>query len=295
MEMHQIRYFLAAARTLNFTRAAEECNVAQPSLTRAIHQLEAELGGDLFRREQKRSHLTDLGLRMQPMMQQCYDMAQGAKQLAGSIKRGEVASLRVGLSHSVDIALLLPCISEIQRTFTGLELRLVRGSAPEIAEMLKQGELDIGITGKADENWARFDVWPLFSENFSLVVNQQHRLANKETASLDDVAGERLLLRTNCEHLEQASTIMTSRDIIYAHRHELSCDYDLLSLLKANLGMALVPQSIVLPEGLARLPLNEPLLQRTVCLYAVAGRLRSGLATTFIKQLNAADWSRVVN
>ena len=51
MEMHQVRYFLAVARTLNFTRAAEECNVAQPSLTRAIRQLEEELGGDLFRRD----------------------------------------------------------------------------------------------------------------------------------------------------------------------------------------------------------------------------------------------------
>ena len=69
MEMHQIRYFLAAARTLNFTRAAEECNVAQPSLTRAIQQLEQEFSGDLFRRERKLSHLTDLGQRMLPLMQ----------------------------------------------------------------------------------------------------------------------------------------------------------------------------------------------------------------------------------
>jgi DNA-binding transcriptional LysR family regulator len=82
---------LTAARTLNFTRAAEECNVAQPSLTRAIQQLEEELGGDLFRRDRKLSHLTDLGQRMLPLMQQCYDMAQGAKSLAGSIKRGEIA------------------------------------------------------------------------------------------------------------------------------------------------------------------------------------------------------------
>ena len=51
MEMHQVRYFLAVARTLNLTRAADECNVTQPSLTRAIKQLEAELGGNLFRRE----------------------------------------------------------------------------------------------------------------------------------------------------------------------------------------------------------------------------------------------------
>ena len=93
MEMHQIRYFLAVTRHLNFTRAAEECNVAQPSLTRAIKLLEEELGGELFRRERNLSHLTDLGTRMQPLMQQCYDSALNAKSLATSLKSGEIAPL----------------------------------------------------------------------------------------------------------------------------------------------------------------------------------------------------------
>src|SRR5215216_3772444 len=86
MEMHQVRYFLAVARTLNFTRAAEECNVAQPSLTRAIHQLEEELGGDLFRRERPRAIMTELGERMLPLLRQCYDSAISARTLASSIK-----------------------------------------------------------------------------------------------------------------------------------------------------------------------------------------------------------------
>ena len=77
--MHQVRYFLAVARTLNFTRAAEQCNVSQPALTRAIRQLEEELAGKLLRREGKLSHLTDLGERMVPLMQQCYESALAAK------------------------------------------------------------------------------------------------------------------------------------------------------------------------------------------------------------------------
>src|ERR1051326_1501959 len=108
MEMHQVRYFLAVSRTLNFTRAAEECNVAQPSLTRAIKQLEAELGGDLFRRERPAAQLTELGLRMQPLLKQCYDAAIGARQLASSFKSGEVGALRIALTHSVDLSLLIP-------------------------------------------------------------------------------------------------------------------------------------------------------------------------------------------
>jgi DNA-binding transcriptional LysR family regulator len=115
MEVQQIRYSLAAACTLNFTRAAEECNVTQPSLTRAIQQLEEELGGDLLRRERKLSHLTDLSQRMLPLMQQCHDMAQCAKTLAGSIKRGEIASLRLGLTRTIDISLLVSYLSELNR------------------------------------------------------------------------------------------------------------------------------------------------------------------------------------
>jgi hypothetical protein len=61
MEMNQIRYFLKAGETLNFTRAAEQCGVSVPSLSRGIRLLEEELGGQLFRRERHLTHLTDLG------------------------------------------------------------------------------------------------------------------------------------------------------------------------------------------------------------------------------------------
>jgi DNA-binding transcriptional LysR family regulator len=290
MEMHQVRYFLAAARTLNFTRAAEECNVAQPSLTRAIQQLEEELGGDLFRRERKLSHLTDLGQRMLPLIQQCYDMAQGAKSLANSIRRGEIASLRLALSHTIDISLLLPYLSELTRAFNGLELKFQRGSSIEVAERLKQGDAELGIAGPLDESWARFDAWPLFTEGFSLVVSDKHRLANQHAVDLDEVGQERLLMRPYCEQAEQVSAFLRSRNIASAHTHELSSERDLLSLLDANIGVAFVPESVTIPHGLTRVAINEWSLNRTVYLYAVAGRPRTGPVTTFMKQLNAADW-----
>jgi len=104
MEMHQVRYFLAVARTRNFTRAAEECNVAQPSLTRAIKQLEGELGGELFRRERPAAQLTELGQRMHPLLKQCYDAAVGARSLASSFKKGEVGALRTRPSATMMIA-----------------------------------------------------------------------------------------------------------------------------------------------------------------------------------------------
>src|SRR3954467_1097144 len=111
MEMHQVRYFLATVEELNFTRAAERCNVSQPSLTRAIKQLEGELGGDLFRRERPQAQLTELGQRLLPLFTECHESGVGARSLASPIKGGEVGALRLALSRSVGLALLTPHLS----------------------------------------------------------------------------------------------------------------------------------------------------------------------------------------
>lgn len=78
MEMHQVRCFLAMARTLNVTRSAEESDVTQSSLTRAIQKLEEEFGAPLFRRERSRAQLTDLGRLMLPHLARSFEAAQSA-------------------------------------------------------------------------------------------------------------------------------------------------------------------------------------------------------------------------
>jgi DNA-binding transcriptional LysR family regulator len=201
---------------------------------------------------------------------------------------------RLALSHTVDISLLVPFLSELNRAFNGLELKFLRGSGAEVAEKLKQGDAELGIAGPLDESWARFDA-ALFTENFSLVVNAKHRLARAPAADLDELTQERLLLRPYCEQAEQMAALLRSRSVYSAHTHELLSERDLLSLLEANIGVAVVPRSVAIPESLTRLPINEFPPNRTVYLYAVAGRPRGGPATTFMKQLNSADWSAYVN
>ena len=79
MEMQHVRYFVALAGTLNFTRAAEQCNVSQPALTRAIQQLEHELGGPLFHRERGNTHLSELGRMMLPYLQTVEESCRAAR------------------------------------------------------------------------------------------------------------------------------------------------------------------------------------------------------------------------
>lgn len=157
MEMQQVRYFVTVAETLNFTRAAEQCNVTQPALTRAIKQLEYELGGDLIRREGRNTHLTDLGNRMLPMLRQCYDSALAAKTLAKAVAKGEVSCLSIAVSRSLSLDLLMGALNEMYAAFPGFQLKLRRGSASEIAELLKSGDADLAMAGPLGDSWDRLE------------------------------------------------------------------------------------------------------------------------------------------
>jgi DNA-binding transcriptional LysR family regulator len=292
MEMHQVRYFLAVVRTLNFTRAAEESNVAQPSLTRAIRQLEEELGGNLFRRERPHAQLTELGQRMQPLLQQCYDSALGARSLASSIKSGEVGSLRIAVSTTIETALLMPYILELRKHFKGLEVKLLRGTTPQVAEFMKSGSAELAIASSLDNTWDRLDTWPLFTEGFVLVVGGRHHLAKCNSIQLSDLRGETLLMRTFCEHFESLAGLLRSQDFAVDRAHEMPSEHDLQVFLEESLGIAFAPQSVLFSDRVKRVPVTGLDLRRTVSLYGVAGRQRTPVANMMMKMLRAADWSR---
>ena len=295
MEMHQVRYFLAVARVLNFTRAADECNVTQPSLTRAIKQLEAELGGDLFRRERPAAQLTELGQRMHTLLQQCYDAATGARQLASSFKSGEVGALRIALTHSIDLSLVIPHLDEIKRLFNRLEFRFLRGNSREIGEFLKKGEAELGIAAEIGEEWDRLDTWPLFTEDFHLVVNRRHPLAGHDNIGFEDLRAEQWLTRTYCEHSDRLGKSLREHGIAVDASHEISSERDLIELLEADIGIAVIPCTASIPETLRRKSVDGLDSRRTVHLYGVAGRQRTAVASAVMRLLRGADWQKFQN
>jgi DNA-binding transcriptional LysR family regulator len=294
MEMHQIRYFLAVSETLNFTRAADQCHVAQPSLTRAIKLLEEELGGDLFRRERQLSHLTEFGQRMLPLIRQCYESALSAKKLAGALKAGKIAPLTLSLSHTIDMALLVEPLRELVRAVSGVELRFLRGTPEQLVGHLRKGEAELAIAGPLGENWDRMESWALFAEPIILVVNNDHRLAGNNEVELGHLRGDRFLFRPYCEMAEPIKAILQSYGLQEEAKHLMVSETDVLQLLEANMGIGFLPQSTARRSGLRRLPVNGLNLERTISLHAVAGRQRSEAAAALMKLLRAADWARLL-
>jgi DNA-binding transcriptional LysR family regulator len=292
MEMQQVRYFLALASTLNFTRAAELSNVSQPALTRAIKGLEDEFGGDLIRREGRLSHLTELGQRMLPLLQQCYESAASAKALAKQVATGDIVSLAVGVSRTVNVELMMGCLSELYGAFPAMQLKIRRGAAAQIMEMLKAGDIEIAVAGPLDGHWDRLDCWPLFTEGFELAIGGAHPLAarNDETVDGEMIRNERFLVQVGSELADQQVARLLASGVPTSNAHEVENDRDMAALLEANLGIAVVPASAPRSGSLRRMKLPSLALERTVFVYAAAGRRRPTEATTLLNLLRATDW-----
>lgn len=274
---------------MNFTRAAEQCHVSQPSLTRAIARLEKELGNDLFRRERQLTHLTDFGRRMHPFLRQSYDSAQTAKTLANSIRVGKVVPLTIALSHSVDLGVLIPVLLEVTSAFPGLIIKFLRGAPVEVFQRLKDGDAELALAGVLDQNWGRLDVWPLFTEPVMALIRRDHPLARNETIELSDLRKHNLLMRPYCESSEQTSKALFGDQAMYAS-HEANCDDDVVKMVDAGLAVGFLPVSSSCPDTLCRRPLRDTTISRTVCLYSVHGRSHSDTARLLIKLLRTRQW-----
>src|SRR5262249_45117702 len=145
MEIQEIRYFLALCETLNFTRAAEQCNVSQPALTRAIQHLEGKLGGPLLHRERGNTHLTELGRIMRPYFQQVSDQMEEARRRARSLVKLDATTLTVGLMCTIGPHRLVDLFSDFLKSHSGVEIYLKDAPASALEELLARGEIDVAI------------------------------------------------------------------------------------------------------------------------------------------------------
>jgi DNA-binding transcriptional LysR family regulator len=252
--------------------------------------LEAELGGDLIRRERRHSHLTELGRRMLPLMQQCYDAATSAQSLARAIKSSEVAPLALGITVAVNIASFMPTIGELFRAYPGLQLRIRRGKGTEIGALLKNGDIDLAIAGPLGASWERLDHWPLFAEPIELAFNRGHMLARRNEIEMRHLSGERLLGFTSLEVAEDLSERLRAHGLGGGTAHQVETDDDLLALVESNVGIGFVPASATESPDIRRQIIKGLDLERVVSVFAVAGRQRAPVVTTLLNLLRAADW-----
>ncbi|WP_119392105.1 LysR family transcriptional regulator [Taklimakanibacter lacteus] len=290
MDLHHIRYFLAVSETLNFTRAAEACNVTQPALSRAVQQLEEEVGGQLFRRERNFTHLTDLGMLMRPRLQQILATVGEAKREARQFLTLENAQIKVGIMCSVGPTRFTGLLADFRMRYPGISLELIEGMPSALAARLEKGEIDIAVMAWAEGYPERLDLKPLYRERFLLACPTGHRFTRMNAVRMQEVHGENYLLRLNCEYADNIENLIRETGgavhICYQSERE---DW-IQNMVAGGLGICFIPEFSVMLPGLELRPVIEPDVWREINLVTMSGRRMSPALASFIKAVRDYPW-----
>jgi DNA-binding transcriptional LysR family regulator len=289
MEMHQVRYFLAVAEELNFTRASERCNVTQPSLSRAIKLLEEELGGLLFRREHDSTHLTDLGQMVRPHLQSVHDHSKLAKRLSQEF--GRKWPLKLGIMSTISPVEIVDLIANIRTRHPDVELRLCDADAKELRERLLAGDLEVAIYAiPGEDRDERIHSISLFREQMVLAVHRDHRLAETGAFPAQEMNGECYIHRMNCEFAGYADEILRQKGVTCNPVYWSERDDWTLAMVAAGLGFAFMPANSVKHPGVIGLPVVEPEFWREVGLVSVRGRPYSPSLGSLVREAMRKTW-----
>ncbi len=195
MQLEQLRYFLAVARHLSFTRAAESLPLSQPSLTNQIRKLERELGVALFERTTRKVHLTPAGEDFVRAAQQILNLVETAElemhEFSG-LKRGRVL---LGTIPTVGAFSLPPLLAGFRRGFPGIELAIQEEGSDVLLQLLLEETIDLAIITAAEAHPSgAIERRCLVVDEMVVLLPPSHGLAGREVVSLAELRDEQFVL-----------------------------------------------------------------------------------------------------
>ncbi|MGH7615722.1 MAG: LysR family transcriptional regulator [Gemmatimonadaceae bacterium] len=245
IELRHIRYFLAVAEELSFTRAAKRLNIAQPALSHQIRQLEQRLNTDLFTRS-PRVALTPAGSAFQLAGRRALTHITQAAAIATKVGSGRRAVLHVGLSSAASLTRFPRVVRAFTQQHPDIEIRIREMHSNEQLEALRTGALDAGVVRETPSD-NPFEMHALLRELLILILPARHRLARYKTVSLSRCADEAFVLfpRTGAPMLhDQISAMCREAGFIPRVENEAHEWHTIAALVAAGFGVSIAPASV---------------------------------------------------
>lgn len=192
MELRHVRYFIAVAEYLNFSKAAQQLHIAQPPLSRQIRQLEEDLGVTLFLRNKRRVALTRAGQVFLDEARRLVVQAGHAMEAARHAQKGESGIVRIGIASGLG-GVVSRAVFEHRRRLPAIEIECRDVFSSFQNEALRKGEIDIGFM-RPPLDQLNLDCELLFEEEFVVVMRRTHPLAKRRVLRLKEVADEPLII-----------------------------------------------------------------------------------------------------
>ena len=194
MDVRDLQIFLSVAMHLNYTRAAEEVNLSQPSVSVRMRELERNLGSKLFEQLGKKVALTEAGQLLVPFATRVIAGISDARQAIAELQGMERGLLRIGASTTPGMYLIPRTLANFKRMYPKIEVHLAVKDTRQIEDGVIRNEFDFGFVGghlAGDE----VDVLPWMTDHLVLVVASNHHLARKKSVTIAELRKERFILR----------------------------------------------------------------------------------------------------
>ncbi|MBK9778540.1 MAG: LysR family transcriptional regulator [Anaerolineales bacterium] len=290
MEIHQLTYFVAVAETGSFSRAAERCNIAQPSLSQQIQKLEQELGEPLFDRLPRKVVLTDAGRTLLPRAINILSDLHDIKHTLNQNADAGHGLLNVGFIPTIAPFVLPRAIKRFSEEFPNARLTVQEDLTETIVRNLLDGKLDVGITSMPIHH-RLIRTEELLTEPLLVASSKQNDCITRTTIHVKELDEFPFIALSEMHCLgEQVQS--------FCHRQNLElkivCDTSQLTTVKncveIGLGLSLVPRALALSDTSQRVnyrPLNGAVPQRKIAAATHAERTQSFLAKKFIEIVKA--------
>lgn len=245
MELRHLRYFIAVAEQLHFSKAAEQLHIAQPPLSQQIRQLEQEIGVPLFNRTRRSVTLTTAGEAFLEEARKTLAQAERAIQVAHQAHQGEIGHLEIGFVSSATAEAIPELIQRFHRQVPRVAIGLHGMFTLEVVQALHTNTIQAGLLHPpiADEE---LTLQPICDEPLLAALPEQHPLARQPQITITQLKDEGFLTYPrawNPGTYDQATAYCQQAGFTMRVAQETNSMQTTLGLVAAELGVALVPSS----------------------------------------------------
>ena len=295
MDLRHLRYFVAVAEELHFTRAADRLGIRQPPLSMQIKQLERQIGAPLFRRLSRGVELTAAGESFLVDTRNILSRLDDAVAAAESMARGQTGRLRVGFGGATYLPDLVPAgIMRYRSLYPDVLLSPEQSNTPSLVHGLREGRIDIAFIRPPVEDSEGLVIDVFFEEDMVVVLPVGHALGRGKSVSLGDLSKETFILFPQDIGPGLHGTIVTAcMEAGFSPQigQNASQIISIVPMIAAGFGVSLVPRSVasLSIKGVTYHSIKGSMLKAPVSLARRAGD-RSVALDHFIKVL--LDFSR---
>jgi len=290
MEMHQLRYAVAVARSGNFSRAAEQCHVSQPSLSQQILKLEEELGERLFDRTKRETKITPHGEAFLRRAVRILEEVDAATREAHDAKELISGVIAIGVIPTIAPYLLPDVMAAFAKDYPGVEIVVQEETTGRLLKLLKGYEIDLALISPPFDNEG-LETRHLLDEELLLALPKEHPLVAKKSVSSADLEGEKMILMKEGHCLgDQVLSFCNRRELRPKVSFRSAQLETIQSLIAAGMGISLIPSMASTVEKQARLTyrsLSSGKPQRSIVAAWPKQRSPGRAAAQFLKMLGS--------